>query len=93
MHKCVEICVNCVLSEAKAVRQELEQYARTLGLEGMMRCKEDGVCDIIIAGAKDHIDMFIERIAQYVHENRVREFEVEAAFKDRDYRGVFRSIE
>jgi len=93
MYKCVRIKVSYPHTEVQMVRQALEQQARDLGIEGVMRRREDSSYDIIISGAKERVDTFIEAIAHYKDENKVSAFEVEAAVKERDYRGVFRVIE
>jgi hypothetical protein len=92
MYKCIKISVTCIPLHTKIVRQELEQQARILAIEGVMHHREGGY-DITIAGTKEQIDIFVDRISQCMHERLVHDFEVEAALKERDYRGVFRIIE
>jgi hypothetical protein len=92
MYKCIKISVIYLPSKMEAVRQELEKEARSLKIEGVMHHREQSY-DITIAGTKEQIDAFVDRISQCVHEKLVHDFAVEAAPKERDYRGVFRVIE
>lgn len=93
MYKCVKVRVQCRAECSHAVRQGIEQHARSLDIEGVLHARGDAVLEILVAGTKEQIDAFIDRLVQFKHESQIEGFEVEAALKERDFRGVFRVIE
>ena len=94
MQKCVRLTVRCCDQHQLAIlRALIENAAKKYDLEGTLYVRRPDQLQAIAAGSKDTVDQFIDQLHRDIHEEMQVAFEIEAASKDRDYRGVFRIVE
>jgi len=92
MYKCVKLQVICSKNYPQELIPFVEQAAKKSAIEGSLVVKAPQLIEILAAGTKQSVDAFIEQVESSVGQYSDVELEIEPAFKERDYRGVFRVI-
>ncbi len=75
------------------LRTVVQEYAKSLRLEGVAQIVEPGKVKIVVCGADDALDELIGLLYQGKGRAKPQDIQIEPLIKDRDYRGVFRVIE
>lgn len=92
MYKCLKITFSADLPEG-FMQKAIQKNARKLDIEGVAQLMMSNLVRIIVCGAMDQVDAFLDLLYKEVNAVDLNEFQVEPFLKDRDYRGVFRVVE
>lgn len=92
MNRCMRITC-AVHKDQKHVHALVQDYAQKFLLEGMVQPVTQSTVRVIVCGAAQAVEEFIDELHNSFVATQVAEIEVEPFLKDRDYRGVFRVIE
>lgn len=90
MNKCILVLVVGNLSEP--LQDFLKTEADKKRIEGTVQADEAGRIRMVICGAKDMIDQFIDKIYAQSSHYELGEIDIEPFFKHKDFRGVFRIV-
>jgi acylphosphatase len=90
MMKCIK--VTCMLKVTKVFADFVQKHAHKLALEGFLQIVTPDQIKIVVCGAKDNIDKFVDILYKEGAHKKPFSLEVEPFLKDKDYRGVFRII-
>lgn len=94
MNKCLKITFSSVNMPKNFLRAFVQKAARRLELEGFAQMiGSEGKVKIIVSGAKNSVEDFLDILHKEVIRFLREEIEVEPFVKDKDYRNVFRVIE
>lgn len=92
MQKCIRLTVRSDQQFLPELRVLIERFAKDYEVEGALYVKPDQLT-VVVAGEKHAVDEFLDQVYRDMQADLRVSFEIEAALKDRDYRGVFRVIE
>jgi acylphosphatase len=92
MTKCIKIIFK-VTDEKNFLYTVVQKQAKKENLEGAAHILSPGHIKVIVCGTKERVDNFIDALHKEQHTYDLRDIEIEAFIKDRDFRGAFRIIE
>jgi acylphosphatase len=92
MNKCLKIVFSGTFPE-DFFYTFIQKNAKKLNIEGTVQYIEKETVKLMICGAKESIDAFVDLLHKGIAGVNLVDIEIEPQMKDKDYRGVFRVIE
>ncbi len=93
MYKCLKISFSASNNHDNPLLATIQKKAQQLELEGTAQVvKAEKSIRIVVSGAKEAVDNFVEFLYKGPNGTQLDNLEVEPFIKDRDYRGAFRII-
>lgn len=92
MKKCLKITFIAKGSDSK-VYEAMQAAARDLELEGTAQVNDSHEIIIIVCGAKEKIDNFLDKVHEGFGQMIPEDVQIEPFLKEKDYRGIFRILE
>ncbi len=92
MYKCLKITFNAQMPEGY-LQKMLQKKIKKLSIEGVAQQLMDDFIKIIVCGAMEDVDTFLDILYKELNDIELDELQIEPFLKDRDYRGVFRILE
>jgi len=92
MYKCLKITFNAQMPQGY-LQKALQKKVKKLSIEGVAQQLMDDFIKIIVCGAMEDVDTFLDILYKELNDIELDELQIEPFLKDRDYRGVFRILE
>lgn len=92
MNKCLKITFSGSLPKG-FLQKTVLKCARDYSIEGLAQLVMDNLVKIIVCGALNEVDSFVDKLYDEINKIELEELQVEPFIKDRDFRGVFRVLE
>lgn len=92
MSQCLKVSFIVGSTDFDEMGKRLQKEAKKLNIEGVMQQSQKDKFEVVVCGISDKVEQFLDFIYKECALQKSCELEVEPLMKERDYRGIFRSI-